>query len=168
MRDFARGTDISTAEFRTPFLLLLRLMVSLSTTPTISRALLGLEIIEFIVETSFQDIGPQYEDSGESLLKAVLKKLDPIQDIDSVSQIQELIDHRVALKSTVYPKLEFKAEKEVGLEPEPLEFEPLEPEPLEMIAQQLAHIEYILQTDPYAVTNLNAQKLYSDLLEWSR
>ncbi|KAF9060693.1 hypothetical protein BDP27DRAFT_1406990, partial [Rhodocollybia butyracea] len=151
--EFAGGVDISTAEFRAPFLILLRLMVSLSTTPTISRALLEIEILEFIIETSFQEIGPQYyEDSGESLLQAVLRKLDPIQDIRSISQIQELLDLRVAMKSTVFPQVKFK----VG------------------IKELLMMIEYDFLPknlkESGAVTNLNfkTQKHYKDLLKWSR
>ncbi|KAF9060697.1 hypothetical protein BDP27DRAFT_1339202, partial [Rhodocollybia butyracea] len=145
--EFAQGVDISRAEFRAPFLKLLHLMVSLSNSPTISRVLLGLEILEFIIEASFQEAEPQYEDPGELLLQAILEKLNPIQDIDSISRIQGLIDQRVVMKSTVYDKVELK----VGV-------------------QKLSMIKYILQLkdESGAVTTPNTQKLYNDLLEWSR
>ncbi|KAF9060696.1 hypothetical protein BDP27DRAFT_1370293 [Rhodocollybia butyracea] len=149
--EFAGSLDIlSTAEFRAPFLKLLRLIVSLSTSPTISRALLGLGILEFIIETSFQEAGPRYENPGESLLQAILGKLDPIQDIHSIPWIQEVINHRV-MKLSVRPTLEFKSKKEAEI-------------------QRLSAIENILQNkDSGAVTdpNFKTQELYSDLLEWS-
>ncbi|KAF9060698.1 hypothetical protein BDP27DRAFT_401835 [Rhodocollybia butyracea] len=86
--------DVPRAVFRAPFLMSLRLMVMLSTSPIFSRVLLGLEILEFIFETSFQEVGSQYEVLGVSLLQVILGKLDPIQDFYYISQIQSLLDFR--------------------------------------------------------------------------
>ncbi|KAF9045875.1 hypothetical protein BDP27DRAFT_1373994 [Rhodocollybia butyracea] len=98
-RTSAPRVDVPTAVFRIPFLISLHLMASSSTSPSFSRVLLGLGILEFIIETSFQEVGPLYEDLGKSLLQAVLDKLDPIQDIHSISRIQKLIDHKAGPSS---------------------------------------------------------------------
>ncbi|KAF9026898.1 hypothetical protein BDP27DRAFT_948846 [Rhodocollybia butyracea] len=99
-RTFAPHVDTPTAVFHMPFLISLRSMVSLSTNPTFSRVLLGLGILELIIETPFQEVGPLYEDPGESLLQVILEKLDRIQDIHLISQIQKLIDYRARLSSS--------------------------------------------------------------------
>ncbi|KAF9062048.1 hypothetical protein BDP27DRAFT_1337165, partial [Rhodocollybia butyracea] len=161
-RTFAPHVEISPAVFRIPFLISLHLMVSLSTNPTFARVLLGLGILEFIIETSFQEVGPLYEDSGESLLQAVLEKLNRTQDIHSISRIQNLVNYRVQQAATNHAsKVTPLFEKEVGLEPLGMT----------IVQQRLAQIGYNLQQDTDIMKDLNLKApkpLSSDLLGLSR
>ncbi|KAE9404404.1 hypothetical protein BT96DRAFT_973225 [Gymnopus androsaceus JB14] len=156
------SSELSSSGIFTAFLLYLSLTISLSQKPAFAKLVIGVNILTFITEYypgihELKSYWPRHLLPAQLVLRTLLEKLDPIEDVSAISQLLELLP--VTTEDTP-----FGDQLPSSIHSNVLYFRNMRP------SQPLIQIEAIIQQKSVSSTEPSASNLslYIDLLELSR